>query len=208
MVTCHSVWAAMHGSHLAVTVTGGNVKLGTSVNSARNHHKPALPCALSVYEVELPRGILVLLSTNFALPWNPGVDPLAMPTSQILQRLYSLGTSSPDLSRYLYHLIQSDGEDPYLLGLQGSELTRLVDFLDRVRALPSASLRLTKQTPGPQRHPDRRRCFPTVFTQAASHLQPPRHPAIVARHCWRPRQSWRLPSRLWRLRRRMGGDAQ
>ena len=78
--------------------------------------------------------ILVLFSTNFVLPWNPGVDPLAMPTSQILRHLYSLDTSSPDLSRYLYHLIQSDREDPYLLGLQGSELTRLVDFLDMVRA--------------------------------------------------------------------------
>ena len=79
-----------------------------------------------------------------------------MATSQILQHLYSLNTSSPDFSRYLYHLIQSDGEDNYLLDFQGSKLIRLVDFLDEVRVLPSASLQLTKQTSGPQRHPDRR----------------------------------------------------
>ena len=70
-----------------------------------------------------------------------------MATSQILQRLYSLDTSSPDFSRYLYHLIQSDGEDHYLLNLQGSGLIRLVDFLDSVRVFPSASLQLTKLVP-------------------------------------------------------------
>ena len=86
----------------------------------------------------------------------PGVDPLVpMQTSQILQHLYSLDNSSPDLSRYLYHLIQSDGEDPYLLGLQGPELTRLVDFLDTVRALPSApsNLRNRLHRPSPSSRP-------------------------------------------------------
>ncbi|KAF9789636.1 kinase-like domain-containing protein [Thelephora terrestris] len=53
-----------------------------------------------------------------------------MSTSQVLQHLYSLDTSSPDLLRYLYYLIQNDDEDQYLSSLQGSELTRLVDFLD------------------------------------------------------------------------------
>ena len=68
-----------------------------------------------------------------------------MDTSEILRHLYSLDTSSPDFSRYLYHLIQSDGEDHYLLDLQGSDSIRLVDFLDKVRVPPSASLQLTEQ---------------------------------------------------------------
>ena len=69
-----------------------------------------------------------------------------MATSQILQHLYSFNTSSPDFSRYLYHLIQSDGEDHYLLGLQGSDLIRAVDFLDKVRVPTPASIQLAKQT--------------------------------------------------------------
>ena len=67
-----------------------------------------------------------------------------MTTAKILQRLYSLDTSSPDFSRYLSHLIQSDGEDHYLLDLKGPRLTRLVDFLDKVRVPPSAFLQLTE----------------------------------------------------------------
>ena len=62
-----------------------------------------------------------------------------MPTSQTLQHLYSFKTFSPEFSRCLDRLIQSDEEDRYLFGLQGSELTRLVDFLDTVRVLPLAS---------------------------------------------------------------------
>ena len=70
-----------------------------------------------------------------------------MATSQILQHLYSLNTSSTDFSRYLYHLIQSDGEDHYLLDLQGSDLIRVVDFLDKVGVPIPASIRqLAKQT--------------------------------------------------------------
>ena len=61
-----------------------------------------------------------------------------MSASQILQQLYSLDISSPNLSRYIYCLIQRDEEDQYLSSLQGSELGRLVDFLDQVRTLPSA----------------------------------------------------------------------
>ena len=68
-----------------------------------------------------------------------------MATSQILRHLYSLKPSSPDFSRYLHSLIQSDGEENYLSGLQGSELTELVDFLDEVRVLPSAPSQFTKQ---------------------------------------------------------------
>ena len=62
-----------------------------------------------------------------------------MPTSQTLQHLYSFNTFSPEFSRCLDRLIRSDEEDRYLFGLQGLELTRLVDFLDRVRVLPLAS---------------------------------------------------------------------
>jgi len=60
-----------------------------------------------------------------------------MSTSQVLQHLYSFDTSSPNLPRYLYILIQCDEEEQYLSGLQGLELDRLVDFLDEVRAPPS-----------------------------------------------------------------------
>ena len=62
-----------------------------------------------------------------------------MAAAQLLQNLYSLDTSSPNFSRYLYCLIQSDDEEQYLTSLQRSELVRLVDFLDGVRALSSAS---------------------------------------------------------------------
>jgi hypothetical protein len=75
------------------------------------------------------------------------VDLAKMSTSQVLQHLYSLDTSSPDLLRYIYYLIQNDDEDQYLYSLQGSELTRLVDFLDGVRPPPSVSFPpLTTQT--------------------------------------------------------------
>ena len=68
-----------------------------------------------------------------------------MSTSQVLQRLYFLNTSSPYLSRDLYCLIQCDEEERYLSSLQGSELARLVDFLDEVRALPSSFRPVTEQ---------------------------------------------------------------
>ena len=70
-----------------------------------------------------------------------------MATANILQRLYSLNTSSPHLCRNLHDLIQSDGEDRYLSGLQGSDLVRLVDFLEKVRVSPSAPLQLTELAP-------------------------------------------------------------
>ena len=70
-----------------------------------------------------------------------------MSTSRVLQHLYSLDNSSPDLLRYLYYLIQNDDEERYLSCLQGSELTRLVDFLDSVRPCLPASFQLTSQTP-------------------------------------------------------------
>jgi len=69
-----------------------------------------------------------------------------MATLQVLQHLYSLDTSSPDLPRLLDGLIWHDERDQYLSTLHGSELVRLVDFLDKVGALPSAILPGTKQT--------------------------------------------------------------
>jgi len=68
-----------------------------------------------------------------------------MSTSRILQYLYSLDISSPNLPSYLYCLIQRDEEDEYLSSLQGSELTRLVDFLDEVRTLPSVFRPVTER---------------------------------------------------------------
>ena len=61
-----------------------------------------------------------------------------MSTLWTLRRLYSLDTSSPDFPRNLYCLFHHDEEEHYLANLQGSELARLVDFLDRVRTRPSA----------------------------------------------------------------------
>lgn len=66
---------------------------------------------------------------------NPGGDPPVMSASQVLQHLYSLDTSSPDLLRVLYGLILHDEGEQYSSGLEGAELARLVDFLDDVRPL-------------------------------------------------------------------------
>ena len=58
-------------------------------------------------------------------------------TSRILQRLYPLPTSSPDFLRHLRHLLRYDKEERYLTSLKEPELTRLLDLLDKVRAVPS-----------------------------------------------------------------------
>ena len=71
-------------------------------------------------------------------------DPPAMSASQILQHLYLLDASSPDISRLVYSLIRRDEEERYLSSLKGLELARLVDFLDEVRALPSNSYLVTE----------------------------------------------------------------
>lgn len=73
-------------------------------------------------------------------------DPPTMTTPRILNHLYSLKTIPPDFPRYLDWLIQSDQEENYLSTLQNPELTQLVNFLDRVRPLPSASFQLMKQS--------------------------------------------------------------
>ena len=70
-----------------------------------------------------------------------------MSTSQVLQQLYSIDISSPDFLRYLYYLIRDDDEEQYLTNLQETELTQLVDFLDKVRPSSSASSRPTNRVP-------------------------------------------------------------
>ncbi|KAF9779338.1 kinase-like domain-containing protein [Thelephora terrestris] len=55
-----------------------------------------------------------------------------MTTSQVLQHLYALDTSSPDFSRCLFWLMRSDEEEKYLSSLRGPELIRLIDFLDEI----------------------------------------------------------------------------
>ena len=60
-----------------------------------------------------------------------------MSASRILQHLYSLNTSSPGIARFIYGLILQDEKEQYLATLQGSELARLIDFLDEVRVLLS-----------------------------------------------------------------------
>ena len=69
-----------------------------------------------------------------------------MSTSQILQRLYSLDTSL-DFLDSLRSLIHHDEQEQYLISLQGLELARFVDFLDKVRAVPPAFHQSTKQIP-------------------------------------------------------------
>ena len=73
-----------------------------------------------------------------------GNNPVS--TSRILQRIYSFDTSPPDFLHHVYYLIQYDEEEQYLTSLQGPELARLVDFLDKVHPVPSAYHQFTKQT--------------------------------------------------------------
>ena len=94
-----------------------------------------------------------------------------MSASQILQYLYSLDTSSPGFPRFIYGLIRHDEEEQYLSSLQGSELARLVNFLDKVSTfLLEFHLITTPNFTGSRCHPHRRRHFTTMFAQTASHL--------------------------------------
>ena len=63
----------------------------------------------------------------------PRADPLTMLTSTALDKLYSLDITSPKFLRGLYAFIRSDEGGKHSAGLNGVELTRLVDFLDKVR---------------------------------------------------------------------------
>ena len=68
-----------------------------------------------------------------------------MSTPWILYRLYKLNSSSTDFMRHLHFLIQLDEMEQYLTSLQGQELTRLVEFLGKVRTLPSAPCLVIEQ---------------------------------------------------------------
>ena len=72
-------------------------------------------------------------------------DPPTMSAGWNLHCLYSLGPASPDFLRRLYSLIHYDEEERYLSRLQGSELVRLLDFLDRVCTLLPSFRLATKQ---------------------------------------------------------------
>ena len=74
-------------------------------------------------------------------------DPPTMSAPQVLERLYSLDTSSPDFLRVLYGLIRHDEDEQYSSSLEGAELARLVDFLDDVRPLSSPLRPVVKQPP-------------------------------------------------------------
>jgi len=80
-----------------------------------------------------------LPSTSFApsLSGHPEADLPTMSTPWILHRLYKLDISSARFLRHLHSLLRHDEEEQYLTGLRGSELARLVDFLDEVPTLPS-----------------------------------------------------------------------
>ena len=67
-----------------------------------------------------------------------------MSASWILHRLYSQDPSSLGFLRHLSSLIRHDEEEHFLTSLQGSELARLVDFLDGVRTLLFAFYPATK----------------------------------------------------------------
>ena len=69
-----------------------------------------------------------------------------MAACEILQQLYALETSSPDFLRVLYTWIRRDDDEQYSNGLEGGELTRLVDFLDSVCPLSPTSSPLTNKT--------------------------------------------------------------
>ena len=68
-----------------------------------------------------------------------------MSASWNLHCLYSLDPSSPVFLRRLHSLFCFDEGEQYLFGLQGSELTRLLDFLDHVCTLLSTFRPATKQ---------------------------------------------------------------
>jgi len=67
-------------------------------------------------------------------PWN-------------LYHLYSLDPSPIDFLHRLHSLILHDEEEQYLSSLQGSQLARLVDLLDKVCTVPSAFHQIMRRTP-------------------------------------------------------------
>ena len=68
-----------------------------------------------------------------------------VPASEILHQLYALEPSSPDFLRVLYAWLKTDEDEQYSRGLEGGELSRLVEFLDSVCPLsPTPSLPQTR----------------------------------------------------------------
>ena len=103
-----------------------------------------------------------------------------MSTPLTLRRLYSLDTSSPDFLRHVYSLFRHDKEEGYLSTLQGSELTRLIDFLDEVRTLPPSFHQFYETgSTDPQCHFCQPRDIPAMSIRATSYLWPPRNPTIL-----------------------------
>ena len=86
-------------------------------------------------------------SMSFALSLSglPRTDLPTMSTPWILHRLYKLDTSSAAFLSHLRSLIRHDGREQCLTNLQGPELGQLVDFLDKVRTLPSTLCPVIKQ---------------------------------------------------------------
>ena len=109
------------------------------MNSAQWSRACVLPHGISKIATRSSGTPVFLLTSSVLTSGILDVDLLTMTTPQILELLYSFNTFSPEFTRCLDRLIQSDKEDRYLSSLQGPELTRLVDFLDRVRVLLSTS---------------------------------------------------------------------
>ena len=87
-------------------------------------------------------------------------------------------TNTPSIS-------QVDNEEPYLINLQGSESSRLVDFLDEVRALPLVSFHTYRaDSAGPRCSHSCRRYLPTMSAQITSHLHTPLDLAVIAYPSW------------------------
>jgi len=123
-------------------------------------------------------------STTFTLPLD---ELTTMSTPWILHRLYTLDPSSLDFLRHLYCLIQHDEEDQYLSSLQGPELTRLVDFLDEVRALLLAFFQLRNGL-----------CRPSVpfppTTKSLGNVYGNYKPSVVTARSYHPHTSYLMRS--------------
>ena len=111
-------------------------------------------------------------------------DPPTMSAIWNLHCLYSLDPSSPGFVRRLHSLFRYDDEERCLSRLQGSELTRLLDFLDRVCTLLSTLSSYETSSADSRRPPSQRRYFYTMFTQTTSHLRPSRGPTTLVLRIW------------------------
>ena len=113
-----------------------------------------------------------------------------MSTLWTLSCLYSLNTSSPDFLRRLYSLFRHDEEEQYLSNLQGSELARLLNFLDQVRTLPSAFRQLRNML----RRPSVPFLPTAIFLEYVSTSY--KTSVVIARPC-HPHTSYQMESPEW-----------